>query len=241
MEDYVRRYTAGSILRSAIRIYRFNAPVLIGSALVPSIPTILIEVIRWRNEPAVWLMLPAIFLGFLNFAPFTVLISDICVGNEPSVRRAYRLAFGKLTGRVLLTFVLSTLAVMGGTVLLVVPGIIFFMWYAFGGSVVVLERTTARGALSRSRELGKGHYRRNLGILILTALVTAAPFQILVAISSLVIVYSGLPLSLSNVIASLLGALGAVPTSVVVVLLYYDMRVRNEAYDSTKLAEDLRR
>lgn len=241
MEDYVRRYTVGSILRTAVRIYRLNAPVLVGSALLPFLPIVAIELIRWQDKPAMWPTLLATLLSFFNFAPFTVLISDICVGNKPSLRRAYRLVFGKLTGRVLLTVTLVTLIVLAGIVLLVVPGLIFAMWYAFAGAVVVLERTTARGALARSRELGKGHYLRNAGIWLLTALVTVTPFQILAWIIGGMVGYSGLPLSLANVIGAFLGAFGSVPMSLVLVLLYYDMRVRKEAYDSTKLAEDLRR
>jgi len=241
MEDYVRRYTAGSLLRSVAQIWWSNAMPLTGSALIPTIPAILIGLLRWQSEPAIWPLLLTLPLGLLNFAPYTVIISDICVGNEPSLRRAYGLAFGNLTVRVLQTGVLVMVICFVGGLLLVVPGVIFVLWYSFAASVVVLERTTARGALTRSRELGKGYYLRNAGLVLLTALVTFTPFQILGGIFGGVVRYFGFPLALANAFGGLLGAAGAVGMSIVVVLLYYDMRVRKEAYDSTKLAEDLRR
>jgi hypothetical protein len=131
--------------------------------------------------------------------------------------------------------------VMLGYVLLIVPGIVFSMWYWFAGSVAVLERTTARGALARSRELGKGYYLRNLGIVSLTGLVVFLPIQVF---SLLLGAASGLgyfPLPLAKAIGTVVGGLGGTVIQIAIVLIYYDLRVRKEAYDSAKLAEDLRR
>src|SRR5215467_1939139 len=102
MEDYVRRSTAGSILRDAFRIYRRHFPILLGAAVVPFIPTAIVELIRRKDKPSLVMAFVGMFLSFLNFVPVTVLVSDICVGNPASLGRAYRRAFGSLTGRVLL-------------------------------------------------------------------------------------------------------------------------------------------
>jgi hypothetical protein len=241
MEDYVRRHTAGSILRSAVRIYFQHAAILAASAFVPWLVVFGIELVRWQEQQAGWPVVLAMILSLFNMVPNTVLISDICVGNRPSLARAYRRAFGKETGTVLLTMVLVLVILAVGFLLLVVPGIVFSMWYSFAGPVVALERTTARRALTRSRELGKGYYLRNLGVFLLAALVILTPSFVLGVVWGAIVALANLPLPLSHIVGGVIGALIAPPISVAVVLLYYDLRVRKEAYDSAKLAEDLRR
>lgn len=241
MEDYVRRHTAGSILRSAVRIYTQHAAILAGSALVPFLLLFAIELVRWQDQPAAWPVLLAAILSLFNMVPNTVLISDICVGNRPSLGRAYRRAFGKVTGTVLLTMVLVFVILAVGSLLLVVPGVVFGMWYSFAGPVVVLERTTALGALSRSRQLGKGYYLRNFGIVLLTMVAIWTPSIVLGFVWGLIVGFAHLPAPLAHLVGSVFGALAAPPISIAIVLLYYDLRVRKEAYDSAKLAEDLRR
>lgn len=241
MEDYVRAHTAGSVLRDAIRIYRKHFLVLFGASVVPFIPTVVVELIRWHNEPSVLMFFVGMLLSFLNFVPVTVLVSDICVGNPVSLGRAYRRAFGRLTGRVLLVALMVLGLMFLGLILLVVPGLIFSTWYLFAGVVVVLERTSPRRSLTRSRELGKGFYLRNLGIFALVSVVVMTPVQLVSGILGGVGAAMKIAMGPINAIATIIGALAGPPMSIAVVLLYYDMRARKEAYDSMTLAEDLRR
>ncbi|MGR3311486.1 MAG: hypothetical protein ACUZ77_12035 [Candidatus Brocadiales bacterium] len=58
----------------------------------------------------------------------------------------------------LLVTILFGLVIVGGMILLIIPGIIFFTWYFLCYYVLVCENITGRAALSRSRELVRGYW-----------------------------------------------------------------------------------
>lgn len=240
MEGYVRQHSAGTIVRSSFEIYRRYFGVLLLSTLIPFVPFLILQLLGVIEQNSVAGVVLLFLPSLLNIVPTTVLISDICVGNEPALGRAYRRAFGKLTGKVLLTILLVFGLIVLGFVLLIVPGIVAGCWLTFAAVVAVLERTSAPAALGRSRQLGKGHYLRNAGTYVVTGLIAYVPAFILSAIIGAVGGLADAPRKVIELAGSLLGVLAAAPPAIAVVLLYYDMRVRKEAYDSTKLAEDLR-
>lgn len=76
--------------------------------------------------------------------------------------------------------ILTTLVVMGGFIFLIVPGIIFSVWFMFGAMVVVDDNTRGMNALLKSREYVRGRwwgtvwrmfFMMLISILILIALV----------------------------------------------------------------------
>lgn len=58
----------------------------------------------------------------------------------------------------LLAYALTALIELAGIFLLIVPGIIFFVWFEFAAIIVVLERTPILASLSTSRELSRGRF-----------------------------------------------------------------------------------
>lgn len=68
--------------------------------------------------------------------------------------------------------VLQGLGVALGFVLLIVPGFVLLSWWSVAGPVVVAERTTARRALGRSRELVRGNGWRVFGVVFIALLVS---------------------------------------------------------------------
>jgi hypothetical protein len=77
-------------------------------------------------------------------------------GAEPPPLRsvARRLAYWRLIA-VDLLFVLVTVV---GLILLIVPGLIFFTWFALAGPVVELEGARVKAAFARSRQLVRGRF-----------------------------------------------------------------------------------
>jgi len=59
---------------------------------------------------------------------------------------------------VLATAVLQTLIVLGGTLLLIVPGIIFWGWYALAQTAAAVDEQPAMKALATSRSLVQGRF-----------------------------------------------------------------------------------
>lgn len=75
------------------------------------------------------------------------------VGFKESYRRAWRILRSYLW-----VSVLAGLSVLGGFMLLVIPGLIFAVWFGFAGYVVIDQGTKGVEALRTSKELVKGRF-----------------------------------------------------------------------------------
>lgn len=67
--------------------------------------------------------------------------------------------------------ILVFLAFLGGLILLIIPGVIFYIWFVFAALLVIFEDLKGRAALKRSYELTKGYFWKILGNLTLTAFI----------------------------------------------------------------------
>jgi hypothetical protein len=167
-------------------------------------------------------------------AALTVIISETCLGYKPSPVRAYKRVFGAIFGKVFATGLLFGLVMLIGTVLLIIPGIVFYVWFVLCQVVVVLEGKWGRDALKRSKELGKGFYLRILVVLIIMIVLMLIPFF---AIGFISFFMGGeAVVILLAMVQTLIMPFALIP----LVLIYYDLRVRKESYDTTALAEDLK-
>ena len=84
-------------------------------------------------------------------------------GKEPSLREvARRLAYWRLIA-VDILFVTGTAI---GLLLLVVPGVIFFTWFALSAPIVELEGAGVRTAFARARSLVRGHFWLVFAVLV---------------------------------------------------------------------------
>ena len=82
--------------------------------------------------------------------------------------------FGHASGRYLAllgTTILMGLAIMGGFILLIVPGILFSFWFMLAQHVTVLEGTAGRAALGRSKALMKGNIDAVFRLMLVVGLV----------------------------------------------------------------------
>jgi hypothetical protein len=70
--------------------------------------------------------------------------------------------------------ILAGLAIAIGLVLLIVPGLVLLTWWILIIPVIVLERSRAGEAFTRSRELVRGHGWSVFGVIVLTILLFIA-------------------------------------------------------------------
>jgi len=99
------------------------------------------------------------------------LIAKSRPGERPSpMAVARRLPFGTLIAVDLVLAVGSAL----GLVLLIVPGVVFFTWFALAPPVVEIEDRGVRAAFARSRALVRGRFWTVLGVLVPIVLVSEA-------------------------------------------------------------------
>ena len=83
-------------------------------------------------------------------------ISESYLGNEVTVGQAYQYVLPRL-GSMIWASILVGVVVVLGFLLLVVPGVIFSLWFALTVQIVVLERLAASKGMSRSRALTSGN------------------------------------------------------------------------------------
>jgi hypothetical protein len=240
---FVREYTVGAIVGDTFRIYGRNLPTLFFICLLPMGPFELLKAVgTTAHDETLVIVATLLSLAASVFAygANTIAVSDICVGNPPSLKRSYQ-AIGRVFGKYFATYALVMLLIMIGIMLLVVPGIIAMLLYLFALPVAVIERMGARAALKRSRELGKGFYWRNFGVLLVATLM-AGLFMLAVFVLAAVL---GVAMDLDegdlglNVLLALSGIFTTPILQIPLILLYYDMRVRKEYFDQSALSQEM--
>ena len=170
-------------------------------------------------------------------AVVTLLVSDICLGNTPSLKRYFKRAFGTVLWKLLGTNILQIIIITIGLILLIVPGIIFMLWFMVTVSVVILEEQWGLDALKRSKSLGKGYYLRNfcaLSVLWIPITIVAGAIDVGILTMMEFGIFSEILINLITIILTPLGLCAPV-------LMYYDLRVRKEAINNEVLAEEMKR
>ena len=154
---------------------------------------------------------------------------------------------------VLGVIILTWLVVMAGLILFIVPGIIWMLMFCLASVVVVIENKSPVKAMKRSAALTKGSKGSILGLFILMGIIIAV-IQGIIEFAALWIVY-GDPQFLSHQLmqqnfevysnwAYLLidfgaDALLAPIGSILIVLVYFNQRVKKEGFNVEHLAKQI--
>ena len=243
MADYISERTAGQIIGDSVRLYWKNLPVIFVIYVLPITPLIVIEAVavaeRDETTNLVALGIEAV-ISIFTIGAVTFAVSDICLGNRPSVKRSYA-ALGRVFWPYLGTYFLYVIASIVGLALLVVPGLIALLLLLFCLPVAIIERRGAIESCKRSIRLGKGFYWRNFGVLLLAMLLAMVVMLAIGILLGFVSVVSNTDPEgfVYNLIISLVGSLAAPLFQVPAILLYYDMRARKEHFDGAALAQEL--
>jgi hypothetical protein len=240
---FVREYTVGAIVGDTFRIYGRNLPTLFLICLLPMGPFELLKAIGNTAHDQTLIIVATLLslaAGIFVYGANTIAVSDICVGNPPSLKRSYQ-AIGRVIGKYIGTYALLMLLVLLGFMLLGIPGIIAILLYLFALPVAAIERMGPRAAMKRSRELGKGFYWRNFGVLLVATLM-AGLFMLAVFMLTAIL---GVAMDLDdgdlglNVLLALSGIFTTPILQIPLILLYYDMRVRKEYFDQSALSQEM--
>jgi MFS family permease len=176
-----------------------------------------------------------LFLGLVYPLCSGALILNISagyLGEELSAAESYGRVLRRL-GRLLTAQFLVTLWVALGILFCVVPGILISLRLMVVPAVVLLEAENSSGSLRRSRALMAG----NLGKGFLLGLVAALLGAVVSAAGGWVIRLVPWPSEfLATFLVNLLPAFTLPLSAGTMVLLYYDLRIRKEAFDLQHLA-----
>lgn len=184
------------------------------------------------------------FIGtFLCQGALAKNISESYLGHDLSVGDTYRFIWPKLL-TLLGAGILVTLAVYAGILLLVVPGIIFGLWFALTTPAIIAEDLKATEGMKRSKRLAKGNLGKIFAVGFLAGLISGIINFIIsyvgVFVSALIVQGNMTLTVIANSGFSMIGKILAMPiTSAACILLYYDLRIRKEGFDLEMLAREM--
>ena len=250
--------TLGEILSAAFNIYKANASKLLLIVAVVVVPLSFIGalfsgVVFAGTKHTVLLFdrpvqvidrsFGLVLAGALVTAVISVIITAMLqaailraaaqatIGDPVDAEESYRFGFKRL-GSVILVSVLVGLAVVGGFILLIIPGIIFLVLFSVSIPVLIVENRRGREAMSRSWNLAKGHFWHAFGVIIVAGLITGA-------ISGIIGAIGGSEWVIRWIFSAIAQILTAPFTALVSVLLYLDLRSRSEALTADALRAEL--
>ncbi len=180
MKYQIKQLSLGGILDQSLNILKDNFGLLFGIVGVSVIPFnailgfIQYTVIAGGNLQAgisigVIGALIGIPIAFLAQVAVMHAIASAYLSKPTTISDCFR--HGRLRFLpVLGTAFLTGLAIMGGFILFVIPGIIFAFWFMLSTQVAVLESASGSAAMTRSRALMKG----NVGTAFVLGLILTA-------------------------------------------------------------------
>ncbi len=155
----------GSLLKATLRTLFANLVIILKIILPVFVPLELIKNYFIYAAGAqenlaliirVDMLLAGVFGSLTVPALIYALLAVFRTGNAPSVGESFR--WGRRQwGRVFVNRWLAGMAIVGGLILLVIPGIVFAVWFVFVDAIVSIEGDKQPHVLRRSRELTRDH------------------------------------------------------------------------------------
>jgi hypothetical protein len=232
-----RTRSVSELLDAAFQVMRACYPRLAVAALVICSPAFVLDLFVPVGAAKLTDAVHSLLLAYASAAA-VVIVSDAYLGQERGLIDVLRAVFSRF-GSIWGVGFMKNVLVGFGLLLLVVPGVIAFIITFAMVPVVMLEGASASQSFTRSRALARGNKTR---IFVTTML--AFTLMILAYLGTLFSVgfLAGFAGGLSDfgiAVVSQVALTAAYPlVSTVSVLLYYDARIRNEAFDIEMLMED---
>ncbi|MEX0918211.1 MAG: YciC family protein [Candidatus Paceibacterota bacterium] len=166
-----------TLIRNAVDVFLQNPKLFVGIYIIPGILTFLVTMLVEFQEglalaTPVTYTLAAILWILVIIASIFMGIAMIHAVMNPSlsIMDAYRASTPYFWRYVILSIVV-TLAVLAGFLLLIIPGIIFSVWFAFSYYVLIAEGTGGIEAMKQSKRMVSGKWWAVFGrLLVLVAI-----------------------------------------------------------------------
>ena len=249
--------TVGMILDRAVRLYARHAVLFVGIMTVAYVPFLVIYVpflFLAAGGPAGLnaAALAGLFLTIFSVIAYMLVLLPLSTGamffavSESYLDRQITIfeAYGSALKRfwhLLLAQIIVTMAVTIGMLFCLVPGIFLLACLSMVIPVIMLERLDSIESLKRSWELTEGHRLKILGaLLIVIALIFVAQMAVAAIVFLIVGDFESLSFEVANQVTNTLVQIVITPIqSVVLIFLYYDLRIRKEGFDLEVLSQSL--
>lgn len=252
MRYAIRELKLGGILDQAVNLTRDHLGILIGITAVLLIPFYVIGgLIQVSMNPTLppnptpeqqmaaaaailrvrlpFALLLAYVITPITNAALIYAISNAYLEKPISVGESYKKAFQRLLP-LIGTWFLVFLAIMGGFILLIIPGILAAFWFSLATQVVVIEGVGGIPALKRSKLLMTG----NIGTVFVLGLLIG------IINAGLGIVASFIPQPhVQVVVNAFIAAVLVIFASAAFVVFYFSCRCKHEQFDLALLAQSV--
>jgi hypothetical protein len=249
MQYALRPLSVSELLDRTFTFYRNHFVLFLGIAALPNLLPLVLSLALIVARPSslnfVFLIVSTILTGFMYFVMAAlsqgatiIAVSRIQLDQPASIGESFSAIRHRLGGLVLLSLNVG-IRVGLGCLLLLVPGIILGLMYALAVPVFVLEERGGSASLSRSSQLTKGHrgrifliYFLLIVLAVIISLVWQAPMTTAWVLGGIRSPESVVWYQVASQFAGLLtrSLVGPVMT-IALALMYYDERVRKEAFD----------
>lgn len=253
MTTALRPLSTGELLDRTFSLYRTHFGLFVGIFAIPHLVVLGVQLLQLAvTRPAtrvpnvlasiLWFVVIA-FVGLVMFAASqaasVVAVSELHLNRPASVADSFSRVKGHLLGVIAISLVVG-IGVGAGAVALFVPGILLAIIWSLSVPAKVLENKGVFDSMSRSVDLTKNDWGRIFIVMLLVAVLSWGVrllFQAPILYATVLSARAGMrtavlgwqigSLVASFVSESLVGAVGTIAFS----LLYYDERVRKEAFD----------
>lgn len=174
-------------------------------------------------------LLAAYIIGPITNAALVYAVANAYLDRPVSVGESYKRAFGRLLP-LIWTWFLVGMAIFGGMILCLVPGILAAFWFSLATQVVVLEDASGFAAMKRSRQLMAG----NIGTIFVLGL--------LIGIINAGVGYGSAMIPqpyVQAVVQAIIMAIATIVSSVAFVIFYFSCRCKHEQFDLALLAQSV--
>lgn len=236
----------GELMDETLVLYRRNFALFAGIVAVIAVPqAVLAALAVLAGNSALGTV--AVVLLFITALFYIVMIAALArtiscryLGEQTTILEAYRSIGWRTFFRLLGALIIALMVFYFSLIFLVIPAIVIAVYWLFLPQVIVLEGSNVASSLGRSWQLVKGSFWRVLG------------YGLVVYVSFLIVQYgisfaATFALGALGTGGTLIGGLVSAVVSVLalpflfgaVTLLYYDLRIRKEAFDLELLARGL--
>lgn len=178
---------AGDLIATTLVVFARHTLLFLSVTLVVVAPVMILVTGVWAGRladgpgadvavaPTLTTVVLLVLVPVLVTALHVMIVRDLGEGRVPSVGEALRAAAPRFP-HAIAAIVVYTLLVIGGSILLVIPGIWVFVAGYFATEAAVMERRGPLSAFRRSTDLVDGRWWRTAGTLALGSLLLALVF-----------------------------------------------------------------
>ena len=235
----------GGVLDDGFRLFRASFTKVVGLAILASFVgqisnlfmtgTMDADGIPQLGAPLLIVVLLVMLSSIIFYGAIVGRMHAVRTGTELTLSEAFGLGLACMMP-LLICFICYALAILLGSILLLIPGIILSVSLMFAPYAIVIERAPAVGSLKQSHRLVWGNWWRTAAIIGIAGFIVMVAYVLVGFVAGMALVFNPEALNtgvsmIEAIVTSLLGGLVTPLFYAMTLAAYYDLRLRREGDD----------